>query len=84
MKHRHYAPKAQVILVEGNFHAVTCKIQKLAQSYIVKCAKVGVLATDETQHLYKANVIKSLGSRFNLPASPKTFLVCLGKSMQKT
>jgi L-threonylcarbamoyladenylate synthase len=68
MKHRHYAPKAQVILVEGDLDAVTCKIQELAQSCMVKGAKVGVLATDETQHVYKANVIKSLGSRFNLPA----------------
>ena len=68
MKHRHYAPKAQVILVEGDLDAVTCKIQELAQFYMVKSAKVGVLATDETQHAYKATVVKSLGSRYNLPA----------------
>jgi L-threonylcarbamoyladenylate synthase len=67
MKHRHYAPRAQVILVEGDLDAVTCKIQELAQSYMVKSAKVGILATDETQQAYKANVVKSLGSRYNLP-----------------
>ncbi len=68
MKHRHYAPKAQVILVEGDLDAVICKIQELARSYMDRREKVGVLATDETQHDYKANVVKSLGSRFNLPA----------------
>jgi len=68
MKHRHYAPKAQVILVEGTIEAMTYKIQEFAQAYILKGAKVGILATDETKSVYKANVVKSLGSRFNLPA----------------
>ena len=67
MKHRHYAPKAEVILVEGPIGAVTCKIQELANSYWLKGIKVGVLATDETQTAYKADVVRSLGSRSNLP-----------------
>jgi L-threonylcarbamoyladenylate synthase len=67
MKHRHYAPKAEVILVEGSIEAVTCKIQELANSYWLKGIKVGVLATDETQTAYKADVVRSLGSRSNLP-----------------
>ena len=32
MKHRHYAPKAEVILVEGTVSAVRTKIQELADS----------------------------------------------------
>jgi L-threonylcarbamoyladenylate synthase len=66
MKHRHYAPKAEVILVEGAVAAVTSKIKELSQSYRLKGVKVGILATDETQAAYKADVVKSLGSRFNL------------------
>ena len=66
MKHRHYAPKAEVILVEGAPGAVTSKIKELSESYSLKGAKVGILATDETQAAYKADVVKSLGSRFNL------------------
>ncbi len=66
MKHRHYAPKAEVILVEGNFSTVTGKIQELATDYALKGQKVGILATDETQTSYKADVVKSLGSRSNL------------------
>jgi L-threonylcarbamoyladenylate synthase len=66
MKHRHYAPKADVILVEGSVAAVTSKIKELTQTYKLKGEKVGILATDETQTAYKADVVKSLGSRFNL------------------
>jgi L-threonylcarbamoyladenylate synthase len=66
MKHRHYAPKAEVILVEGGVAAVTNKIKELSESYRLKGAKVGILGTDETQAAYKADVVKSLGSRFNL------------------
>jgi len=66
MKHKHYAPKAQVILVEGTAETITGKIQDLTEFYRVKGEKVGILATDETQTFYKADVVKSLGSRLNL------------------
>jgi L-threonylcarbamoyladenylate synthase len=66
MKHKHYAPKAEVILVEGDVPAVMAKVKELALSYRLKGVKVGVLATDETQANYEADVVKSLGSRFNL------------------
>ena len=66
MKHKHYAPKAQVILVEGNMAAVTAKVMALAESCRVKGKKVGILATDETQTVYRADVVKSLGNRSNL------------------
>ncbi|HMK94450.1 MAG TPA: L-threonylcarbamoyladenylate synthase [Candidatus Limnocylindrales bacterium] len=66
MKHRHYAPKAEVILVEGSVPLVVAEVKELTAFYGLKGAKVGVLATDETQTSYKADVVKSLGSRFNL------------------
>ena len=66
MKHKHYAPKAEVILVEGSVEAIENKIKELSASYKLKGVKVGVLATDETIAVYKADVIKSMGSRFNL------------------
>jgi len=66
MKHRHYAPRAEVILVEGPVSAVKRKIQELADAYALKDVKVGILATDETQKSYEAAIVKSLGSRFNL------------------
>jgi L-threonylcarbamoyladenylate synthase len=66
MKHKHYAPNAEVIVVEGAIPAVLAKVKELAESYRLKGVKVGVLATDETLAAYRADVVKSLGSRFNL------------------
>jgi L-threonylcarbamoyladenylate synthase len=66
MKHKHYAPKAKVILVEGKVPAIIVKVKELAESYRLKGNKVGILSTDETKTSYQADVIKSLGSRSNL------------------
>lgn len=66
MKHRHYAPNAEVIVVEGEIPAVIARIKELAASYKQKGAKVGVLATDETQKAYDVDIVETLGSRFNM------------------
>ena len=66
MKHKHYAPNAKVVLVEGSVSVVVGKVKELTDSYRLKGVKVGVLATDETVAAYEADVVKSLGSRFNL------------------
>jgi L-threonylcarbamoyladenylate synthase len=68
MKHKHYAPKAEVILIEGTVSAVMKKVKELSETAMHKGQKVGILATDETQTFYKANVVRSLGSRSNLAA----------------
>jgi L-threonylcarbamoyladenylate synthase len=66
MRHKHYAPNADVIVVEGAIPAVVTKVKELADSYRKKGAKVGILSTDETQTAYETDVVKSLGSRFNM------------------
>jgi L-threonylcarbamoyladenylate synthase len=66
MMHKHYAPNAQVLLVEGDVQVVVSKIKALAEQYKLEGKRVGVLATDETQKEYAADVVKSVGSRFNL------------------
>jgi L-threonylcarbamoyladenylate synthase len=66
MKHKHYAPKAEVVLVEGDVEDVVAQIKQLTADYEAENKKVGVLATDETQAAYKAYVVKSMGSRDNL------------------
>jgi L-threonylcarbamoyladenylate synthase len=71
MMHKHYAPKAEVILVEGSVSAIVGKVKELAEEYRLKGVKVGILATDETQKEYAANVIKSMGSRGNLETVAK-------------
>jgi L-threonylcarbamoyladenylate synthase len=77
MKHKHYAPNAKVIVVEGTIPAVLAKVKELAESYRLKGAKVGILATDETSAAYGADVIKSLGSRFNLAVVAKNLFSLL-------
>ncbi|MGE5187814.1 MAG: L-threonylcarbamoyladenylate synthase [Betaproteobacteria bacterium] len=71
MRHRHYAPKSPVVLVEGNLQAVVAKIKELTKVYRVEGKKVGVLATDETLSNYQADVALSLGSRSNLASVAK-------------
>jgi len=66
MKHRHYAPKAKMVVVEGSLEAVVRRITELVDHYKQRKMKVGVLATDETFTSYKADVVKSLGSRKHL------------------
>src|SRR3989304_310511 len=63
MKHRHYAPEAEMFVVEGEPDKVVRRIQELAALYMAKGRKVGILATDESQSSYEADVVKSLGSR---------------------
>ena len=63
VKHRHYAPNADMIVVEGEMTAVVNKINELVCFYVQVNKKVGVLATDETARCYRADVVKSLGSR---------------------
>ena len=68
MKHKHYAPNAKLVLVEGSVPTVIGKVRELIASYTRMGNRVGVLATDETAQKYKAEVVKSLGSRLNLDA----------------
>ncbi len=71
VKHKHYAPNAEVIVVEGVVPAVINKVKELVESYVRKGKKIGVLATDETVAFYKADVVKSLGSRSDLAVIAK-------------
>jgi len=68
MKHKHYAPKAQVIVVEGAVSAVMATVKSLISACWLQDKRVGVLATDETSWAYEADVVKSLGSRRNVDA----------------
>lgn len=66
VKHKHYAPDADVVVVEGDLKGVVSRVKELVRLYEGEGKKVGVLATDETLGNYAANVVKSLGSRSDL------------------
>lgn len=73
MKHKHYAPDAEMVVVEGEFGKVVRRIQELANLHVAEGKKVGILATDESLSKYSADVVKSLGSRENLIIVAKNF-----------
>jgi L-threonylcarbamoyladenylate synthase len=72
VKHKHYAPKAEVVVVEGELSAVVNRVKELAGSYVENGRRVGILATDETIGNYRADVLKSLGSRNDLAGVAKS------------
>ncbi|XCP85457.1 L-threonylcarbamoyladenylate synthase [Roseburia hominis] len=65
MKYRHYAPKAEMILVEGEPREAVKAIKQIAYEQVRMGEKVGIIATNESVGSYTAGVVKSIGSREN-------------------
>lgn len=63
MKYKHYAPKADLILVNGAQEKVIEKINELVCAAEGSGKKTGVIGTDETCGLYQCGIVKSIGSR---------------------
>ena len=63
MKYKHYAPKADLVLVDGDADKVVRKINELVQAKKAVGQKVGIIATDETKDLYQADIVVSIGAR---------------------
>ena len=63
MKYKHYAPKADMIIIDGEKEKVLEKITAMIQEAKENDVKAAVIATEETKELYQADVILSIGSR---------------------
>lgn len=63
MKYRHYAPKAELTIVEGDLLEVVYKIRCLTDEGQKAGKKVGVIGSQETIFLYEKGVVKNIGSR---------------------
>lgn len=63
MKYRHYAPKGNLTVVEGEPSAVVSYINDQLEAFQRKGVKTGVIATDETAAQYRTGDVKSAGSR---------------------
>lgn len=63
MKYRHYAPRAEMILVKGQQETVIKRINELVQEAAAGGKKAGIIATDETCRCYSAGMVKSVGTR---------------------
>lgn len=66
-KYTHYAPRADVIVVDGPLEDVQAKINSLAYEYMEEGRRVGVMATAESRGAYQVPVVLEVGSRKNLP-----------------
>ena len=63
MKYRHYAPKGELTIISGPAGQVTDYINVHAAEDREQGHKVGVIGTDEVLVQYRADVVRSLGSR---------------------
>ena len=63
MKYRHYAPKAELLIVEGAEDAVIEKINALVKEKEAQGIVAGVIGTEETVSKYQAGIVKSMGTR---------------------
>ena len=63
MKYRHYAPHADLQLVEGETGKVVETINELVKEKLVEGKKVGVICTDETKARYPRGEVRSVGLR---------------------
>lgn len=63
MKYKHYAPKADLILVEGETNRVVAEINRLTAACRSEGKKVGIIATDETMARYDGDSVMSIGAR---------------------
>lgn len=62
MKYRHYAPKANMILVRGEKEKVAEKIRQLVEEEIREGRAPGILCTEETAKLYPNGIVKKIGT----------------------
>ena len=65
MKYRHYAPKAKLIIAEGDIREEVLAIRQLAYAAHRKGERVGIIATGETLPFYKYGIVKNIGTREN-------------------
>lgn len=65
MKYKHYAPKADFTMFDGDIDKVADRINELAEAYIKKGYKVGIISSTESKDRYKYGEVISIGSRNN-------------------
>lgn len=63
MKYKHYAPRGQLTIYEGENKAVVRAINQAAEEKLKEGYRVGIIATDETLSSYQKGLIKTIGTR---------------------
>ncbi len=63
MKYRHYAPQGELTIISGSAEQTIAYINARAAEDRMTGHRVGVIGTDETMAQYRADIVRSLGSR---------------------
>ena len=63
MKYRHYAPKGELVIVEGDAEAVVKYINAQTAEDRANHLRTGIIATEENRDKYEADSVKCVGSR---------------------
>lgn len=63
MKYRHYAPKAEMTLVEGDPFKVAEYINRGVERVLAEGKKAGVICTEESRDRYRSGILQVIGSR---------------------
>ena len=63
MKYRHYAPKGQMTIVEGDIEKVISYINEKVEEFEQAGHKIAVIATEETLSEYHCKIVRSIGAR---------------------
>lgn len=79
VKYRHYAPSAELIVVEGDPQKIPFKIQNIVDEQIRRGKKVGIITTEENANFYKMGNIKIVGKR----SEPRTIAKNLFKTLRE-
>lgn len=65
MKYRHYAPRARMMIVQGDIREEILAIRQLAYAAHRRKKQIGIIATSETLPFYKYGTVKNVGTREN-------------------
>lgn len=65
MMYRHYAPKGELVIYEGEQEKVIAHINTLAGKKAAEGYRVGIIATEETKSAYEKGWVVSIGERSN-------------------
>ena len=76
MKYRHYAPKAELTIIEGEAGQVAAVIRRRAEEAAAEGKKVGILCASENTGLYEGLAVKEAG-RMNSGAIAHNLYRCL-------
>jgi L-threonylcarbamoyladenylate synthase len=63
MKYRHYAPQAEMLIVDGPQEAVVARINELVRKKRAAGGRAAVIATEESREAYEADAVLCIGAR---------------------